>query len=194
MKYLPLVVLICTLLFSFAAQAEEAYAVAKVNLRAGPDGGYPVVDILKANERVELIGCVVGRQWCEVETRSGEHGWVYAHYLATRYQGNTVTIIQSGDSTLRIVTFEPNTYWNTYYRTKYFYPNRYNWIPRHGGHHHDHDDDDDHHGHGNDDDDDHGHHTPRPQKPAEPPLKYQKMKTPGDGKYNPLCPMGRNDC
>ncbi len=167
------------------AHAAEAYAVAKVNLRAGPDGGYPVVDILKSGERVELLGCLDGHQWCEVETNNGEHGWVYAHYLGTSYQGNSLTIIQRNGDGLKIITFNPRNYWSQYYRTKYFYKDRDRWLPPH--HHHD------------DDDDDHGHHPPvepRPPKPVkepEPP-KYKPMEMPSRKSYNPLCPMGQTDC
>ena len=184
-------------LFIFAPQAhaETVYAISKVNLRAGPDGGYPVVDILKRNEQVDLIGCIQGYQWCEVETKSGEHGWVYAHYLSTSYSDNRVTIVQTNGNGIRIVTYYPNFYWNNYYRNKYFYPERYRWIPRdsHDGynHHHNHnDDDDDHHGHHDDDDD----RPPVIPKPEPAPLKYKPAPTPSRHKYNPLCPMGETNC
>lgn len=189
-----LVLFAALLLFAPQAHAESVYAISKVNLRAGPDGGYPVVDILKRNERVDLIGCIQGYQWCEVETKSGEHGWVYAHYLSTTYNGNSVTIVQTNGDGIRIVTYYPNFYWDNYYRNKYFYPERYRWIPRdsHDGynHHHNHDDDD-HHGHHNDDDDD---RPPVKPKPEPEPLKYKPTQSPSRHKYNPLCAMGETDC
>ncbi len=189
MKYLIPFAFLFVLLVAPAAQAAEAYAVANVNLRAGPDGGYPVVDTLGRGERVELLGCINGLQWCEVETRHEERGWIYAHYLNTSYNGRAYTIIQSnGLGGLRIITFTPRNYWDKYYRTKYFYRDRDRWLPP-DHHHHDHDDDDDHHGHAP---------KPRPQPEPEPekPLKYHPMEAPdrGKGKYNPLCPMGEVNC
>lgn len=186
-RYLPLAALLC-LLFTPAAHAADAYAVTNVNLRAGPDGGYPVVDTLNEGERVELLGCLNGLQWCEVETRHEERGWIYAHYLNTSSNGRAYTIIQSnGLGGLRILTFRPNDYWNTHYRTKSFYRKRDRWLPP-DHYHHDHDDDDD----------DHHGHTPRPRPEPEPvkPPKYQAMPVPdkGKGKYNPLCSMGETNC
>lgn len=171
------------------AQAAEAFANAKVNLRAGPDGGYPVVDILKRGERVELLGCIAGYQWCELETQSRERGWVYAHYLDTRRNldgGQTLTIVQTGGHGLKIITFNPRNYWNRYYRTKYFYPERDRWLPRESG------------GYYYNDDDTHIKPRPRPRPRPEPeeaaPPKYQPIPMPSRSKYNPLCPIGETEC
>lgn len=180
-------------LLPHTAQAAEAFANAKVNLRAGPDGGYPVVDVLKHGQRVELLGCIAGYQWCEVETRSGENGWVYAHYLDTNISGSSgqsLTIIQTGGGGLKIITFNPRNYWNRYYRTKYFYPERDRWLPGETIYYYN-NDDHHHHGHG------HGKPRPRPQPQPEPeaaPPKYQPIPMPSRSKYNPLCPIGQNDC
>lgn len=168
------------------AHAGDVYVTARVNLRAGPDGGYPVVRVLKPDQRVELQGCLQNGQWCEVVAYNGIHGWVYSPYLR-RSGGQKITIIESGPYGSRILIFRPNDYWNKYYRKESFYTDRYRWIPR----------DDHHHHHDKDDDDDHGYHPDRPpvvEKPEPAAPKYQKMKTPGDGNYNPLCRMGQKDC
>lgn len=175
-----------------AAMAADAYATHNVNLRAGPDGGYPVVDVLRAGEKVELLGCLDGYQWCEVETRYEERGWIYAPYLQTTYNNQRITIIESKPyGGTHVVIFQPSQYWNSYYRNKDFYRYRDRWIPRDASHH-DHDWD-------NDDDDDHGHHgsnnpRPKPQPVVKELPKEPSMKMPGNSKYNPLCPIGVNKC
>jgi hypothetical protein len=60
------------LLFSAPAEAATAYATNNLHLRAGPDSRYPSVGILEYGERVELLGCINGLQWCEVETAKDE--------------------------------------------------------------------------------------------------------------------------
>lgn len=188
-RFFTAILIIAAFLAPGAAQAAEAWSTAKVNLRAGPDGGYPVVETLKRNERVELLGCLAGYQWCEVETRQGERGWVYAHYLNTNHNGRAYTIIQSnGAGGLRIITFKPRNYWDTYYRNKYFYKNRDRWLPREH-HHHDRDDDDN----------GHGYHGGRPERPAKPPEvkeepKYGPSPMSSRKKYNPLCDIGETEC
>lgn len=65
------------------AQAAPAYASTSVNVRAGAGTGYPVVDVLRPGERVDVQYCRTA--WCFV-TKSGPHGWVNANYLtADRY-------------------------------------------------------------------------------------------------------------
>jgi len=63
-----------------AASAATAYASTTVNVRAGAGTGYPVVDVLRAGERVEVDYCKGA--WCAVETR-GADGWVNANYLGS---------------------------------------------------------------------------------------------------------------
>lgn len=177
--------LLCALAPASTAQAAQAFANEKVGLRAGPDGGYPVVDTLKRGERVELLGCIAGYQWCEVETRSGEHGWVYAHYLDTHdTSGRNLTIIQTGGNGLKIITFSPRNYWSRYYRTKDFYPYRDRWLPRNYARHRD---------------DDRPVAPPRPRPQLEPsveapPPKIPPIPIPSRNGYNPLCPIGQTTC
>lgn len=176
------------------AHAADAYTNTTVNLRAGPDGGYPVVDTIQRGEQVELLGCVVGYQWCEVETRSDERGWVYAHYLDTRHTGSSgqsLTIIQTNGSGIKVITFNPRNYWSRYYRTKYFYPERDRWLPPETIYYYNYNDDH-YHGHGK---------PPRPRpQPVPPPVeeaappKFGPIPMPSRKEYNPLCPIGQTTC
>ena len=66
-----------------ATLAATAYASSSVNVRAGAGTGYPVVDVLRPGQRVEVDYC--RGAWCMVE-KSGPDGWVNANYLsADRY-------------------------------------------------------------------------------------------------------------
>ncbi|MGN6487719.1 MAG: SH3 domain-containing protein [Devosia sp.] len=61
-----------------AASAAPAYASATVNVRAGAGSGYPVVDVLRTGQRVDVQYC--RGAWCAIE-QSGPDGWVNANYL-----------------------------------------------------------------------------------------------------------------
>lgn len=61
------------------ALAATAYASATVNVRAGAGTGYPVVDVLRAGQRVDVDYC--RGTWCMV-SKPGPDGWVSASYLS----------------------------------------------------------------------------------------------------------------
>ncbi len=181
------------------AHASDGYTTHNVNLRAGPDGGYPLVRTMSRGERIDIYGCLNGLQWCDIRTQSGERGWVYAYYLRTWNAGRPVTIIQSNSiGNTHIVIFKPNNYWYDNYRDRDFYRQRGRWIrdddDHHGNHHNDNDDEDDHHGSHHDNNDGHGRNDDDRKPVVVKPPKYQKMKMPGNDDYNPLCRMGENDC
>lgn len=201
MRRLSLLVLLGFIaLMPQSARAADAYATTNLHLRAGPHSGLPVVATLQRHERVELLGCADGYQWCEVRTSYDEYGWVSSYYLRMLQGNNSYAIIDSnGYSSTRIIIYKPRDYWDRHYRNKNFYRDRNRWFKdSNHGNGHDHDDDDhDHWDH--DDHHDHGRPTrprPRPEPVKESPPKYQKMEIPSKGKggYNPLCRMGESDC
>lgn len=169
-----------------AMAGERAYVTNNVHLRAGPDARYPSVAILRGGERVELLGCINGWQWCEIETRDNERGWTAAYYLRALRGNSGLTIIESNQyGSTRVIIYKPYDYWDSHYRNKYFYRDRDKWLGgRPAGH-----------GHGHDRDDHHGRPSrPRPMKEVEEP-KYKKQEIPQSrAKYNPLCRMGESDC
>ncbi len=63
-----------------AASAATAFASTTVNVRAGGGTGYPVVDVLRPGERVEVEYCKGA--WCAISQR-GPDGWVNANYLTS---------------------------------------------------------------------------------------------------------------
>ena len=48
------------------ALAADGYTTGNVNLRAGPDSGYPLIDTLPAGAPLSIQGCTSGWEWCDV--------------------------------------------------------------------------------------------------------------------------------
>ncbi len=184
---LPLFAALFLWLAPACAQAATAYVTDNLHLRAGPDARYPSVAILRSGERVELLGCINGLQWCEVETRNDERGWTAAYYLRTTRGSTNLTIIETkADGGVRIVIYKPHDYWDAHYRKKYFYRDRDKWLghkPRKN------------YGHDHDKDDHHDRPSkPRPVKEKEQPKKYPWQDIVKSPRHNPMCPMGQSDC
>jgi len=64
---------------SVAALAAPAWATTNVNVRDGAGTGFPVVDVLRRGERVDIDFC--RGSWCFVNRR-GPDGWVSANFLS----------------------------------------------------------------------------------------------------------------
>ena len=80
---LPLLAAAATLVVlagTATASAATAYASSTVNVRAGAGTGYPVVDVLRPGERVDVDFC--RGAWCAINKR-GSDGWVNANYLSS---------------------------------------------------------------------------------------------------------------
>ena len=112
------------------ASATDAYVTANVNLRAGPDIGYPTVDLVRAGDGVNIYGCTDGWSWCDVDYR-GERGWVAGTYLATYDDGygDDRPLTDYGEQIgIPIVSFVIGSYWNSYYSHRPFYRERERWY------------------------------------------------------------------
>jgi uncharacterized protein YraI len=114
-----------------AASAQEARASNWVNLRAGPEAGYPLVARLAPGTPLVVQGCTAGYGWCDVVGPDGLRGWVYAANLVYPYESRSVPVIGYGALIgLPIVTFVIGSYWNDYYRNRPWYGNRARWEHR----------------------------------------------------------------
>ena len=66
--------------YGMAASATEATATTALNVRTGPNAGFPVVDTLTPGEVVDVTECQ-SNGWCYI-THSGPDGWVSSTYLS----------------------------------------------------------------------------------------------------------------
>lgn len=110
-----------------AAFAGQGYVTINVNLRAGPDAGYPDVAMLHAGTSVAIEGCVDGWSWCDV-AYGDARGWVPANYLQQDYQGQRVLIPEYGVRIgVPVISFVFGSYWDSYYRDRSWYGSRERW-------------------------------------------------------------------
>jgi uncharacterized protein YraI len=115
---------------SATSQAQTAFTIRTVNMRAGPSRDYPVVDQLQPGEAVEINGCLDDWTWCDVSV-GDDRGWVYARSLESAYQNRRVVIYGNGLMFgFPIVRFSVGPYWDTYYRGRPWYSRRSYWAGR----------------------------------------------------------------
>lgn len=113
-----------------AAFASEGYVVDNVNLRAGPDQSYPLVDQMPAGTAIDVQGCTEGWEWCDVINEGdGARGWIAGNYIQYQYQDQQVFVSDYGAQIgIPIVAFSVGTYWDRYYRNRPFYGDRGRWY------------------------------------------------------------------
>ena len=115
-----------------SAAAQQAYTTRQVNLRAGPDRGYPQVAFIGAGQSVYVNGCINDYRWCDI-TAGANRGWAYAKFIEYPYQDQRLPIYGNGPNlALPIVSFILGSYWSDNYRNRPFYnsQNRWNnWRP-----------------------------------------------------------------
>lgn len=112
------------------ALAADGYTTGNVNLRAGPDSGYPLIDTLPAGAPLSIQGCTSGWEWCDVIFQ-GERGWVAGNFIQYDYNNQYVLVPQYGVQIgIPIVTFVIGNYWDSYYRNRPFYRERTRWYAR----------------------------------------------------------------
>jgi uncharacterized protein YraI len=114
------------------AYASDGYVTGNVNLRAGPDPGYPLVDQLPAGTEVNVQGCTDGWEWCDViNDGDGSRGWIAGNFIQYEYQDQPVLLPEYGaDIGIPIIAFSIGAYWDNYYRGRPFYGDRASWYNR----------------------------------------------------------------
>lgn len=121
-----------SLAFPVLAQAADGYVTGNVNLRAGPDPSYPLVDQLPAGTEVDVQGCTDGWEWCDViNANDGSRGWIAGNFIQYEYEDQPVLLPEYGAQIgIPIVSFVIGNYWGNYYRDRPFYRDRDDWYRR----------------------------------------------------------------
>jgi uncharacterized protein YraI len=119
--------LLTTTVLVASAAAQQAYTTRQVNLRAGPDRGYPLVAYVGPGQSVYVNGCINDYRWCDI-TAGANRGWAYAKFIEYPYQDRRLPIYGNGPTlALPIVSFILGSYWNDNYRNRPWYGQQNNW-------------------------------------------------------------------
>jgi len=119
-----------SLAFPVLAQEADAYVTGNVNLRAGPDPDYPLIEQIPAGTEISVQGCTDGWEWCDVIVY-GNRGWIAGNFIEYEYQDRPVLLPEYGaEIGIPIVTFVIGNYWDHYYRSRPFYRERDRWYSR----------------------------------------------------------------
>ena len=130
MKHIAWLATLPLLALPALALAADGYTTGNVNLRAGPDSSYPLIDTLPAGAPLSIQGCTSGWEWCDVIFQ-GERGWVAGNFIQYDYNNQYVLVPQYGVQIgIPIVTFVISNYWDSYYRNRPFYRERTRWYAR----------------------------------------------------------------
>ena len=116
------------LAFPAAAQVTRGVASTDLSLRAGPDIGFPEVDLIPAGTRLFVHGCTYGWSWCDVSV-FGERGWVAGDFIDYPYDHRWVSAYDYGAVIgIPVVRFVIGDYWFHHYRHRRFYRDRDHWY------------------------------------------------------------------
>jgi uncharacterized protein YraI len=108
---------------SVPALADTADGVARSSgtLRAGPGTQYPAVDHISRGDDLEIYGCTIGYQWCDVSV-DGNRGWFQGSRISYDEDGRQVIIQDVGPQIgIGILGFGAQDYFQQHYRDRPFY-------------------------------------------------------------------------
>ena len=112
------------------AYAQQGYTSKFVNLRAGPSRDYPMVVSVPAGVALTVVGCLPDYRWCDVVI-GANRGWIYGGNINYVYQGRNVPVLTYGSAIgIGVTSFILGSYWDDYYRTYPWYPQRQRWVDR----------------------------------------------------------------
>lgn len=128
--------LFLAVLIVWAAKASAAtgYLDEPARMRAGPDRAYPVVDIIRPGEEVEIYSCLSDWSWCDVSFED-QRGWVRAEKIKADSDDGRVPLTDRAED-LGIATrgYNLDEYWDTHYHGR-FDNNRGRWQSYYRRHH-----------------------------------------------------------
>lgn len=116
MKRILITAAILTFAIAGAAQAQTVgTATTDLNLRSGPGPEQPVIGLIKARQKAQILGCVEGSLWCQVEYR-GKQGWAYSQYMALRGTSGSVVVVREPANVVGVPVVTYNGYVEPTYR------------------------------------------------------------------------------
>jgi uncharacterized protein YraI len=116
MKRILITAAILTLSLAGAAQAQTVgTATTDLNLRSGPGPEQPVIGLIRARHKAQILGCVEGSLWCQVEYR-GKQGWAYSQYMSLRSTSGTVVVVREPANVAGVPVVAYNGYVEPTYR------------------------------------------------------------------------------
>lgn len=77
------------------APAQLAVVTRNVNLRNGPSTSARILRLLQPPDEILFLGTVRQHGFAEVRTAGGEHGWVWANYVALADSSSVVSLVTS---------------------------------------------------------------------------------------------------
>jgi uncharacterized protein YraI len=105
-------ILFTAAVFSFAllgaAQAQTiGTATTDLNLRSGPGPEQPVIGFIKARQKANILGCIEGSLWCQVDFR-GQIGWSYSQYMSLASGSGTIVVREPAHvATVPVIAYNP---------------------------------------------------------------------------------------
>ncbi len=117
-----------------ALAASDGIVMRSGTLRAGPGTDFPSVDQFSRGEEIQIYGCTVDYNWCDV-SNDDSRGWFPGSRIGYLEGGRRVVITEAGPSLgLAILGFSVGTYWGEHYHNRPFYNrwHRYEDFHRYG--------------------------------------------------------------
>ena len=109
LKHMTLPAALLALAIAGPAQAQTtATATTDLNIRSGPGPEYPVLGHIQDNRSAEVLGCIQGSLWCQVDYR-GTQGWAYSRYLEMDAGGRRVVLNERPDDFPTVTYSAPTT-------------------------------------------------------------------------------------
>jgi hypothetical protein len=94
MRRILLSAAVLSLALAGTAQAQTiGTATTALNIRSGPGPEQPVIGYMKARQRAQILGCVEGSLWCQVQFR-GRQGWAYSQYMSLQAGAGRIVIVR----------------------------------------------------------------------------------------------------
>lgn len=115
----PSIILAALMVWAANASAATGYLDEPARMRAGPDRAYPVVDVIRPGEGVEIHSCLSDWSWCDVGFED-QRGWIRADKIEAESVDGRVPIVGRGeDLGIETRNYNLDEYWDTYYNGRF---------------------------------------------------------------------------